>query len=122
MIVLSPFISNTIQDQRFVARGAPNHHQGPTGSLPILVKPMEYQTAYFGYKENIDVFLAATATGSTLSVQTPHFIIPELDWNVPITLPDMVVSFDLDKGVLARFVEIAILRHTQGGQIRSCRQ
>jgi len=68
---------------------------------------MEYQTAYFGYKENIDVFLAATATGSTLSVQTPHFVIPELDWNVPITLPDMVVSFDLDKGVLARFVESA---------------
>jgi len=107
MIVLAPFISNTVQDQRFVARGAPNHHQGPTSTLPILVKPMEYQTAYFGYKENIDVFLAATATGSTLSVQTPHFVIPELDWNVPITLPDMLVSFDLDKGILAKFVESA---------------
>jgi hypothetical protein len=96
MLSLSPFTEgSTVTDPRFTSRGFPKNRQGPISDSPILAIALEHQLAYSGYKDNIDIFLAATALNKTFTINLPGIDIIEKHFNYtfPLDLPRVVVSF-----------------------------
>jgi hypothetical protein len=95
MFFLSPFTeSSSIPDPRFSARGAARNRQGPISESSILAIALEKQTAYEGYKNNIDIFLMATGNSQTYSVNIPGVdLVSEVTHSFPLALPRTVVSF-----------------------------
>jgi hypothetical protein len=108
MLLLSPFTEGTqIADPRFTSRGFIHQRQGPISDSPYLAIALEKQVAYDGYKNNIDVFLAATVNKETYVINIPGINV-EVDpvHTFPLALPRTVISFK--PGVPSTVIENAI--------------
>jgi len=97
-------------DPRFSSRGFPKNRQGPISDSPILAIALEHQLAYSGYKDNIDIFLAATAMNKTFTINLPGIDIEEKHFNYtfPLDLPRVVMSFK--PSIPASFIETTIAK------------
>jgi len=96
MLLLSPFSEgSSVADPRFTSRGFPTNRQGPVSDSPIIAIALEHQLAYSGYKDNIDMFLAATALNKTFSIAIPGIDIEEkhFTYSYPLDLPRICISF-----------------------------
>jgi hypothetical protein len=116
MLLLSPYTEGTtVTDPRFSSRGFPKNRQGPISGSPILAIALEHQLAYSGYKDNIDIFLAATALNKTYTINIPGLDIDEKHFNFtfPLDLPRTVISFRPD--VPADFIEKTISQGKKAG-------
>lgn len=97
MLYYAPFNNTVSDDARFTSRGAAGHMQGPVSRMITEVVPEARQIAYSVYKDNIDIFLAATALKRTVPISSGSCDVEFIAHTFPLSYPKTVVSFKLKK-------------------------
>jgi len=106
MLYYAPFTEASIEDSRFSSRGAGMHRQGPVSDLSVDVVPDVRQVAYSVYKDNIDVFLAATGTRKSVGVHSGGIDVPFIHHTFPLVYPKTIVTLKLKKDNLDKAVAV----------------
>jgi hypothetical protein len=89
--IASEVRNNAPATSAFVAKGLTDFTQGRIRDITLFGKPTIVQVAYSGYKDNIEAFLYATATGKKVSTNTGHFPIPHTYVpSVPLPYPQTI--------------------------------